>query len=59
MVAVGCLVPIVLVIAGAALGGVIEGSHAAMLGAIAGAVVGAVAMIAVLWGFDRIRSRGF
>lgn len=58
MVAVGCLVPLVLIIAGAAAGGVIAGSHAAMLGAIAGAVIGAIAMIGLLWGFDRIRNRG-
>ena len=58
MVALGCLVPIVLIVAGAAAGGVIAGSHAALLGAIAGAVVGAVAMVGVLWGFDRIRDRG-
>jgi hypothetical protein len=58
MVAVGCLIPIVLIIAGAAAGGITAGSHAAMLGAIAGAIIGAVAMIGVLWGFDRIRNRG-
>ena len=58
MVAVGCLIPIVLIIAGAAAGGVISGSHAAMLGAIGGAIIGAVAMIGVLWAFDRIRDRG-
>jgi hypothetical protein len=58
MVALGCLIPIVLIIAGAAAGGAIAGSHAAMLGAIAGAVIGAIAMVAMLWGFDRIRDRG-
>ena len=58
MLALGCLVPIVLIVAGAAAGGAIAGSHAALLGAVAGAVVGAVAMVGVLWGFDRIRDRG-
>jgi hypothetical protein len=58
MVALGCLIPIVLIIAGAAAGGVINGSHDAMLGATAGAVIGALAMIGILWGFDRIRDRG-
>ncbi len=58
MMAVGCLIPIVLIIAGAAVGGIIDGNHAAVLGALAGAAIGVVAMIGLLWGFDRIRSRG-
>jgi len=58
MVALGCLIPIVLIIAGAGAGGAIGGSHAAMLGAIAGATIGAIAMVAMLWGFERIRDRG-
>jgi hypothetical protein len=58
MLAVGCLIPIVLMIAGAAAGGVIAGTHAAMLGAIAGAVIGVAAMLGILWGFDRIRNSG-
>jgi hypothetical protein len=29
-----------------------------MLGAIAGAIIGAIAMVAMLWGFERVRDRG-
>jgi len=58
MAAVGCLIPFVLMIAGAAAGGVVSGGHDAILGGVAGAAIGLVAMIALLWGFERIRGRG-
>ncbi len=59
MPAVGCLLPIVLMIAGAALGGVVSGGHDTVWGGVAGAAIGLLAMIAMFWVFERIRSRGF
>ena len=58
MLAVGCLIPIVLMIAGAVVGGVVSGGHDAVWGGLAGAAIGLVAMLALLWGFERIRNRG-
>lgn len=57
MLAIGCLIPIVLMIAGATVGGVVSGGHDAAWGALAGAAIGLAAMIALLWGFERIRGR--
>ena len=58
MMAVGCLIPMVLMIGGAVVGGVAGGTHAAILGLVAGGAIGGAAMAALLWGFERIRSRG-
>ena len=55
--AVGCLVPIVLVLFGAAGGGTLGGRHDAMLGAIAGAVIGLIIAAGLGWGWARIKSQ--
>jgi hypothetical protein len=56
VLAVGCLIPIVLIIAGAVAGTAIGGQHDAIIAAVAGGVIGIAAMIALLWGWERIRS---
>jgi hypothetical protein len=58
MLAVGCLIPFVLMLAGAFAGGVIGSGHAGVIGAVTGGVIGTIAMIALLMGFERIRGRG-
>ncbi len=58
VLAIGCLIPLVLIVAGALAGGVFGSTHAAILGAVAGGVIGTIAMIALLMGFERIRGRG-
>jgi hypothetical protein len=58
MLAVGCLLPLVLMIAGAAVGGIVGGSHDTIWGGLAGAIIGTAGMLALVWGFEKIRSRG-
>jgi hypothetical protein len=58
VLAVGCLIPLVLLVVGAAAGWAFGGQHGSILGAVGGGIVGTVAMIALLWGWDRIRDRG-
>ncbi len=58
MLAVGCLIPFVLMLAGAFAGAVIGSGHAAVIGEVAGGFIGTIAMIALLMGFERIRGRG-
>jgi hypothetical protein len=57
MGALGCLIPFVLTILGAAVGGVWGGSRGGIWGAVAGLVIGIVAMFAAFWGFERARNR--
>ncbi len=57
MGALGCVIPFVLTIIGAGVGGMWGGSHGGIWGAVAGLVIGIVAMFAVLWGFERARNR--
>jgi hypothetical protein len=59
MLAVGCLIPIVLIAAGGFAGGALGGYHAAIVGAMAGGAIGMAAMMALVWAFGRIRSRSF
>ena len=59
MLALGCLIPLVLIAAGAVAGGMIGSGHDAILGAVVGGGLGAVVMAALLWGWDRIRVRRF
>jgi outer membrane lipoprotein SlyB len=57
LLAIGCFVPIVLVVVGAVVGSAVGGTHAAILGIVAGGVTGAAAMILLLRVWERIRRR--
>lgn len=59
VIAIGCLVPILLVFVGAAAGGAIGGTGDAVWGAVAGGVVGLVVMVGLGWGWERIRGQRF
>lgn len=55
MLALGCLVPAVLTLAGAALGAYFGGAHGGVVGALAGLVGGVVITLGGLWMLDRAR----
>ena len=55
MLALGCLVPVVLTMLGAALGAYFGGAHGGLLGVLAGLVGGVVITLAGLWTLDRAR----
>ena len=55
MIGIGCLLPFVLMIAGAAIGGVIGGTPDDIWGAVAGAAIGLVAMVVMLRVLERTR----
>ena len=55
MLAVGCLVPVVLTIAGAGVGAYVGGAHGGVVGALAGLVGGVVLTLGGLWTLDRAR----
>jgi putative Mn2+ efflux pump MntP len=55
MLALGCLVPVVLTMVGAALGAYFGGAHGGLLGVLAGLVGGVVITLAGLWTLDRAR----
>jgi O-antigen/teichoic acid export membrane protein len=57
MGALGCVIPFVLTIVGAGIGGMWGGSHGGIWGAVAGLMIGIVAMFAAWWGFERARNR--
>ncbi len=57
MLAVGCMIPFVLIVAGAIGGWALGGQADSVIGAIAGGVVGVIAMAALAWGWDKIVSR--
>lgn len=58
MLAVGCLIPFVLIIAGAAIGWAVGGGQwDSIVGAAIGAAVGIAAMLVLVWGWDRIAGR--
>jgi len=57
MLAVGCLIPLVLIVVGGAAGWAIGGQHDELVGAAGGGVIGVAAMIALVWGWERIRNR--
>ncbi|HEY8290690.1 MAG TPA: hypothetical protein VIG49_15555 [Acetobacteraceae bacterium] len=58
MLAVGCLIPILLIVVGAAAGWAIGGQVDAAYGAVGGGIIGTIAMLGLVWGWDRIRNRG-
>lgn len=57
MLAIGCLLPIVLVVAGSGIGVVLGSTTAAVWGAVAGFFLGCVGMLAMLWGIESIKHR--
>ncbi len=57
MLAIGCLVPIVLLAAGTGIGTLIGGTKAAEWGAGIGFVVGCIGFVVLIWGFERLKDR--
>jgi hypothetical protein len=57
MLAVGCLIPFILVAGGAVAGGVIGGGQGVIVGGLTGGAAGVIAMIAVIWGIEQINRR--
>ncbi len=57
MLAVGCLIPFVLILAGAVGGWALGGQTDAIVGAVAGGAIGVAAMLALAWGWEKIVSR--
>lgn len=55
MAAIGCLLPLLLLFAGAALGGVAGGGTGGLWGGAAGLVIGLIAMAVVLKLFEQAR----
>jgi hypothetical protein len=54
---IGCLFPVILTVAGAAVGGITGGTTAGLWGAAAGFAVGFVLMLGVIWLFDRAKEK--
>jgi hypothetical protein len=57
MLVIGCLLPVLLLAAGGGVGLAIGGTLAGLWGGAAGFVIGCVALIALLWGFERVKDR--
>ena len=57
MLAVGCLVPVLLLAAGAGIGGLVGGTFAAAWGAGIGFILGCAGFLALIWGFERLKDR--
>ena len=57
MIAIGCAVPFVLMLAGAAIGAAIGGDRGGLIGLVTGFVIGTAAMGISLWLFERARNR--
>ncbi len=57
MIALGCVVPFVLMLAGAALGAWAGGDRGGLIGLVAGFLIGAAAMGFALWTFEKARDR--
>jgi hypothetical protein len=55
MPAVGCMIPLILLIAGAGIGGAVVGTAYAVWGGLAGFVLGLVVALAALRAFGRAR----
>jgi hypothetical protein len=56
MAAIGCMIPIVLLVAGAAAGGIAGGTTAGLWGGAIGFGVGVILLLILLWLFDRARN---
>ena len=55
MIAIGCLIPFVLMAVGAAAGGLLGGMAAGLWGGAGGFIVGLIAMVALLGIFERAK----
>ena len=55
MLAAGCLMPLVLLAAGAVIGSAIGGTRGGTWGSIIGFAAGTAFLLALLWGMQRIR----
>ena len=56
MLAIGCIVPFVLMLAGAGIGAAFGGDRGGLIGLVAGFLIGAAAMGIGLWTFERARN---
>lgn len=56
MLAVGCLMPIVLLAGGGVLGSAVAGRHGGIWGSIIGFACGCGIMLGLLWAMGRLRS---
>jgi hypothetical protein len=57
MLAIGCLLPLILLAAGGGIGIAAGSTAAGVWGGAAGFIVGCVALVGLLWGFERIKNR--
>ena len=57
MLALGCFIPFVLTLIGAAIGAYLGGDRGGLIGMVAGFLIGAAAMAFALWTFERARNR--
>ena len=57
MVAIGCLLPFVLLLAGAAVGGVLGGTQGGLWGGGAGLAIGLVGALTMVRSFSRARNQ--
>ncbi|HSU04043.1 MAG TPA: hypothetical protein VLI93_00580 [Acetobacteraceae bacterium] len=57
MLAIGCFIPVLLLVAGGAVGLFIGGNAAGLWSAAVGFVLGCILLIALLWGYERVTNR--
>lgn len=57
MVAIGCVIPFVLMLLGAGIGAAIAGDRGGLWGLVIGFLIGAAAMALAYWTFERARNR--
>jgi len=57
MLAAGCLMPLVLLAVGGAIGGVMAGNHGGIWGSIIGFASGCGILLCTLWGLERLKNR--
>jgi hypothetical protein len=57
MVAVGCIVPFILMLLGAGIGAWTGGDRGGLIGLVAGFLIGAAVMALGFWSFERARNR--
>jgi hypothetical protein len=57
MLAIGCLMPLVLLAAGGVLGSFAAGTHGGIWGSIIGFASGCGVLLGLLWALERVRQR--
>jgi hypothetical protein len=57
MAAIGCVIPFLLMLAGAAIGAATAGDRGGLIGLVAGFLIGALVMALAYWSFQRARNR--